>query len=48
LMIDILIGVRWNLSAVLICISIMDKDVEHFFLYLSVIHTSFENRSSHN
>jgi hypothetical protein len=43
LMIAMLTGVKWNLSAVLVCISFMDKDVEHLFMYLLVIYNSFEN-----
>ena len=40
----ILTGVRWNLRVVLICISIMIKDTEHFFRCFSAIrYSSGEN-----
>jgi hypothetical protein len=42
-MIAFLTRVRQKLSAILICISFMVKDVEHFFMYLLGITSSFEN-----
>lgn len=35
--ITILVGVKWNLTMVLICISLMANDVDHLYLCLLVI-----------
>jgi hypothetical protein len=44
LILAILTGVRWNLTVVLICISMMIKDAEHFFRCFSAIwYSSGEN-----
>jgi hypothetical protein len=46
LILAILTGVRWNPRVVLICISLMTKDVEHFFRRFSVIGVSSVENSS--
>jgi hypothetical protein len=45
LILTILTGVRWNLKVVMICISLMTKDVEHFFRCFSAIQYSLAENS---
>jgi hypothetical protein len=40
LMVAIVTGVRWNLGVVLISISFMARDGEHFFMFFFAIWTS--------
>jgi hypothetical protein len=43
LMIDILTGVKWNLSVILICISFVARDSEHVFMcFLDIWSSSTE------
>jgi hypothetical protein len=40
LILAIMIGVRWNLRVILICISLITKDFDHFFRCFSAIRDS--------
>ena len=40
LILAILIGVRWNFSVILVCISLITKEFEHLFRYFSAIRDS--------
>ena len=40
LILAILMGIKWNLRVILFCISLMSKDIEHFFKCFSAIRDS--------
>jgi hypothetical protein len=48
LILAILTGVTWNLKVVLICISLITKNFEHFFRYFSAIRDSSVVNSQFN